>query len=255
MNSTSDRRAFTARDFVSFHRNALLATHSTKHPGYPFGSIVPYDVDDRGRPVIYISRISQHFANLSDDPKACLLVSERFQVDDPQNGGRISLLAHFASVPVDEQDEVSGSYRHRFPDSSAFDLAHDFVFFRGEPAHIRWIAGIGSMGWMDGEAYMKGESDPIVRDALPAVQHMNEDHQDALFDFVHAFGSKEAKGLLESGVPEMIFLRSSGFNIRVRTASAMETVSVPFQKPLEDPGEIRPAMIALLQIARGEASP
>ena len=39
--------------------------HSPKAmPGFPFGSVVPYCLDEQGRPLILISRIAQHTHNL-----------------------------------------------------------------------------------------------------------------------------------------------------------------------------------------------
>ena len=47
--------AKAARDFITFNRNGILSTTSISRPGYPLGSIVPYDVDSQGRLIILIA--------------------------------------------------------------------------------------------------------------------------------------------------------------------------------------------------------
>ena len=81
-----------ARELLLKEYRGVLSTHSKSMPGFPFGSVVPYCLDDQGRPLILISRIAQHTHNLQKDPKCSLLVGER-GAEDVQAVGRITLLA------------------------------------------------------------------------------------------------------------------------------------------------------------------
>ncbi len=57
-----------ARELLLKEYRGVLSTHSKSMPGFPFGSVVPYCLDDQGRPLILISRIAQHTHNLQKTP-------------------------------------------------------------------------------------------------------------------------------------------------------------------------------------------
>ena len=73
----STQVAKNARELLLKEYRGALATQSKAMPGFPFGSVVPYCLDEQGRPLILISRIAQHTHNLQKDPKCSLLVGER----------------------------------------------------------------------------------------------------------------------------------------------------------------------------------
>ena len=66
--------AKNARELLLKEYRGVLSTHSKSMPGFPFGSVVPYCLDELGRPLILISRIAQHTHNLQKDPKCSLFV-------------------------------------------------------------------------------------------------------------------------------------------------------------------------------------
>src|ERR1700688_4587198 len=65
-----------ARTLASLGRIGSLSTHSRKLPGFPFGSMMPYASDDRGRPVFFISSMAMHTQNLQQDLRASLLITQ-----------------------------------------------------------------------------------------------------------------------------------------------------------------------------------
>ncbi len=65
-----------ARTLVHLGRTGSLATLSRKHPGWPFASVMPYAIDDFGRPLILISTMAMHTQNLVENPRASLLVAQ-----------------------------------------------------------------------------------------------------------------------------------------------------------------------------------
>ncbi len=62
-----------ARTLLYLGRIGSLSTLSRKQPGFPFGSVMPYGLDDRGRPIFLISTMAMHTQNLQSDPRASLL--------------------------------------------------------------------------------------------------------------------------------------------------------------------------------------
>ena len=65
-----------ARTLMHSGRIGSLSTISRKQPGFPFGSLMPYGLDDHGRPIFLISTMAMHTQNLQADPRASLFVTE-----------------------------------------------------------------------------------------------------------------------------------------------------------------------------------
>src|SRR5438445_6339463 len=79
-----------ARTLAHLGRTGTLATLSRKHPGHPFASVMPYALDERGRPLILISSMAMHTQNLVADARASLLVAQP-TAGDPLAAGRVTL--------------------------------------------------------------------------------------------------------------------------------------------------------------------
>lgn len=239
------------RNFVTLHRVGTLCTLSHSHPGYPFGSIAPYDVDESGRLILFISRIAEHFRNLQTDPHASLFVADRFGSGDPQAYGRATLLASFAEIPEGECFPVAERYFKRFPEAPGRRIAHDFAFLRGEPERIRWIGGFGDIRWVDGASYRDAVFDPIAYHGMKMIDHMNEDHQDALADIIRAqVGIPEGRGPYR-----MVAMSSRGFTISYNSGSGKTRIDIPFSKELRPSAEslsddVRREIIAVLKVCR-----
>ena len=86
-------------------RIGSLSTLSRKQPGFPFGSVMPYGLDDRGRPIFLISTMAMHTQNLRADPRASLLVTRDDASGDPLGAARVTLIGNVLPIPE------SGGYR------------------------------------------------------------------------------------------------------------------------------------------------
>jgi hypothetical protein len=94
-------------------RMGSLSTLSRKHPGFPFGSVMPYGLDDRGRPIFLISTMAMHTQNLQADPQASLLVMQHDTEGDPLGASRVTLLGNVLPVPKPELAEARKLYLQR----------------------------------------------------------------------------------------------------------------------------------------------
>src|SRR5271169_6610675 len=65
-----------ARTLMHSGRIGTLSTLSRKQLGFPFGSLMPYGLDDRGRPIFLISTMAMHTQNLQADPRASMFLTE-----------------------------------------------------------------------------------------------------------------------------------------------------------------------------------
>src|SRR5436190_12366263 len=85
-----------------------LSTLSRKQPGFPFGSVMPYGLDDHGRPILLISTMAMHTQNLQADSRASLLVTHE-DAGDPLGASRVTLVGNVLLVPVTEVAEAGSS--------------------------------------------------------------------------------------------------------------------------------------------------
>ena len=87
-----------ARTLVYLGRIGSLSTLSRKQPGFPFGSVMPYGLDDHGRPIFLISTMAMHTQNLQADSRASLLVTQE-DAGDPLGASRVTLVGNVLRVP------------------------------------------------------------------------------------------------------------------------------------------------------------
>lgn len=234
------------RDFVTMNRHGVLSTYSRGSKGYPFGSIVSYDITETAQIVIYISLIAEHYKNLVQDPRASLCIFDPFGVHDPQSHARATILTSFEVVPDSERQSVQALYESRFPSAVNYEIAHNFVFMRGTPERIRWIGGFGEIGWVEGSDFTAAKPDILAYSGMDVIKHMNEDHKEALGDFVKAFSSLDPD---EYGI-QMTGIHAGGFTINLAKQANSHTLEIQFPKMITSAEEVRGTIIALLKEAR-----
>src|SRR6202021_388816 len=61
-----------ARTLMYLGRVGSLSTLSRKQPGYPFGSVMPYGLDEHANPVFLISTMAMHTQNCRGTPRSPL---------------------------------------------------------------------------------------------------------------------------------------------------------------------------------------
>jgi len=87
------------RTLVYLGRIGSLSTLSRKQPGFPFGSVMPYGLDDRGRPIFLISTMAMHTHNLQADSRASLLVTQQDIGGDPLGAARVTVVGNVLAIP------------------------------------------------------------------------------------------------------------------------------------------------------------
>lgn len=231
-----------ARDFVTMNKHAVLSTTSVDKPGYPFGSIVPYDIDNQARIIIQVADISQHYKNLTADHRGSIIVTDQFGSHDPQAHARATVLAEFSKVPNDEFEEVGWSYKGRFPESLERERAHGFLYLRGVPTAVRWIGGFGEIGWISAQNFSDAAADPLAYIALDIIDHMNADHEEAMKTLISAKSDIDPKGKKVM----MTNIRSTDFTLQAINGIGSERLTVDFPEPVGDASKARGALISML---------
>src|SRR5438876_10324106 len=88
-----------ARTLMYLGRIGSLSTLSRRQSGFPFGSVMPYGLDDHGRPIFLISTMAMHTQNLQADPRASLLVTRDDTDAAPLGASRVTLVGNVRLVP------------------------------------------------------------------------------------------------------------------------------------------------------------
>lgn len=229
-----------ARQLLLQSYQGVLSTHSQHLLGYPFGSVVPFCLDEQGHVIILISELAQHTKNVKVDARCSLLVLA--EGDDIQSAARLTLLADAAIVPANEVELIAQRYYRYFPQSQDFHRVHDFSFWRLSPIKFRFIGGFGRIHWLEPSLLVNPFFGALETDM---VQHMNEDHADALPLYCHQAHIDVPKNT----VLTMIGIDSEGFHLRIGD----KIVYIAFPQPVDSPQQVRASLVSMLKDARAGA--
>ena len=221
-------KAHAARTLFLKEGFGVLSTISLDVPGYPFGSIVPYCVDELCRPLIYISHIAQHTRNILTDPRVSLTVIERkTDSDDVQAHGRVTCIANARRIR-DQESEAQERYFRYFPSARQYEQTHDFAFFRLELVRVRFIGGFGQIYWVEPDEFATKNPFSFQQESR-IIGHMNKDHAEALRHY-------------SGGSPSvMTGIDAEGFDLLV----SGRKLRVEFDTPVQNMEEARQALIAM----------
>ncbi|HEY0293413.1 MAG TPA: DUF2470 domain-containing protein [Hansschlegelia sp.] len=166
----------TARSLLRAARRASLATLD-RAGGQPYVSLIGIASDEDGAPLLLVSNLARHAANIAGDARASVLAAE-IGAGDPLAHPRVTLFGRCTAV---DKSAKKARWLARQPDSAMyFDFA-DFHMLRLEPEGAHLVAGFGrivDVAW--NELRTETVDAAALFGAEPGiVAHMNEDHDDA----------------------------------------------------------------------------
>lgn len=235
-----------ARTLVAQTAVGTLATLSDD--GGPWASLVSYAALQDGSPVLFVSTLAEHGRNLVRDTRASLVVAETPSGNDPLANGRVTLAGRVVS-PEGEQEAIArAAYLAAVPTARYYAGFGDFSLYVLQVERVRWVGGYGRMDSADAEAYANAEADP-VGSAAGAIEHLNDDHADALLVMAQALG----------GYPDAESARCTaadryGLDLVVGTPRGTAPARVGFAEPVTDPAGLRGATVELTRRARTTAT-
>jgi putative heme iron utilization protein len=235
-----------ARTLVYMARIGSLSTLSRKQPGFPFGSVMPYGLDDHGRPIFLISTMAMHTQNLEADARASLLVTQEDSDGEPLGASRVTLVGNVLPVPNNELAEVRKLYLERHANSKYWVDFEDFSFYRMDVVDIYYVGGFGVMGWVSASEYIRSQPDPLAESMAEIIQHMNADHKDALVLLAGKFAGIESQEATMTAVDRL------GFQVRVKTQDGMRGARIAFLREVSNPAETRKVLVEMVQQARSQ---
>jgi heme iron utilization protein len=235
-----------ARTLVYLTRIGSLSTLSRKQPGFPFGSVMPYGLDENGRPTFLISTMAMHTQNLQADPRASLLVTQGDAGGDPLGASRVTLVGNVLPVPEAEVAEARKLYLARYANSKYWVDFEDFSFYRMEVVDTYYVGGFGVMGWVSASEYLRSQPDPLADSMAEIIQHMNADHKDALVLLARTFARIEAQEATMTAVDRL------GFQVRLKTQDGIRGARIAFFREVSNPAETRKVLVEMVQQARSK---
>jgi putative heme iron utilization protein len=237
-----------ARTLIYLGRVGSLSTLSRKQPGFPFGSVMPYGLDNHGRPIFLISTMAMHTQNLQADPRASLLVTPTDAEGDPLGASRVTLVGNVALLPESEVAEARKLYLTRHVNSKYWVDFEDFSFYRMDVLDIYYVGGFGVMGWVSASEYDRSRPDPLVDSTSEIIQHMNADHKDALVLLARKFARVESQEAAMTAVDRL------GFHVRLKTPDGLRGVRIAFLREVNNPAETRKVLVEMVQQAHQRPS-
>lgn len=153
--TVAPRHAELCRALTARARVATLSTHARDPEGHPYGSLVAFACDARGRPLLLLSTLAEHTSNLEARAESSLLVCEPGPPDaDPLSLGRVTILGVTTRVPEAERADARATFLAREPRAAAYVDFKDFAFYRLEPRALRFVGGFGRMSWVGADDYL-----------------------------------------------------------------------------------------------------
>ncbi|MDJ0741176.1 MAG: DUF2470 domain-containing protein [Gammaproteobacteria bacterium] len=231
--SSAEQQAAGARQLLAGTLHGVLSTHSLEHPGFPFGSLVPYVIGNDGLPVMLLSHLSQHTKNVDVDPRCGLVVIESGSGDIQQLGR----LSGIGELRAEGRCDDAERYFRYFPASRSYHEQLGFRFYRFRPQRFHWNGGFATARWFGNDRIVM--PNPLTDDVQQRiVTHMNADHAAALAGYLEDVGEH---GATPDATVEMVGIDAEGIDIRV----ADRIVRIALPEPINDADSAREALVRM----------
>ncbi|MGB0640752.1 MAG: HugZ family protein [Myxococcota bacterium] len=232
-----------ARTLAEDVGTATLCTVSQDPSGHPYGSFVAYSMDGP-TPIFLVSKLAEHTRNMLQDERVSLLVAEP-GTGDPLARGRVTLLGTCSELTGEAEASARESYLKKHPGSSYYIDFRDFSLWGLTVTSLRYIGGYGRMSWVQETDWNGADPDPIAPFATRIIDHMNDDHEQALRDMCIAFTkAKDFSSVVMNGIDRY------GFEMSVKTEQGPRPIRLAFASEISDAMEARKQLVALTKKAR-----
>jgi putative heme iron utilization protein len=233
-----------SRTLLHVTKVGVLSTHSHRHEGFPFGSVMPYALDADGNPLLLISSMAMHTQNLVRDPRASLLVTALEAAHDPLGAERVTVIGNVTEVGKADLDAAREAYLSRHENARYWVDFEDFAFYLMKVVELYFVGGFAVMGWVDNHEFSQARPDPLAETAVGILAHMNADHADSL-----VLIARHIKGI-EAEDAKMTAVDRLGFHVRLKTADRVRSVRIGFPSAVKSPDDCRNALVEMVRQAR-----
>lgn len=232
-----------ARTLVHATNEAALATLSDG--GDPWASLVTYGPLPDGAPVLLVSRLAEHGRNLARDPRASVVIDDAAP-GDVLGRGRVTLAGRAEAPAGTARDTALAAHCDNVPGADYYAGFGDFTVWVLRVERVRWVGGFGRMNSATAEEYAAAEADPTALAAAGAIEHLNDDHADALLLMAQKLG-----GHPDATEAICTAIDRHGIDLRVITPRGKGETRVGFAGSVTRPDGLRAATVELTRRARG----
>jgi putative heme iron utilization protein len=205
----------------------------------PYVSLAMVAVDYSAAPLLLLSNLADHTRNIKADPRVSLLFDGTLGMSTPLAGARATVQG---TVAVSTREADRDRYVRRHPDAEQYLSFGDFNLYRLQVERAHLVAGFGRIHWVAAaEILFPAENaTPLEAREADIVDHMNEDHADAVQLYAERLLGRAGTGWRLSGVdPEGADLRVKG-----------ETARLWFEAPVMDAEACRAELVRQVKRAR-----
>ena len=231
-----------AKSLLRRSRQGALATLMAG-TGDPYCSLVNVASAPDGSPILLISRLAVHTKNILADARVSLMLDERAP-GDPLEGARIMLAGRAEEADNDDREMLRRRYLNAHPSAEAFVDFKDFSFFRIRASGAHLVAGFGRIIDLKPEQFLTDISDAtaLVEAEQGAVEHMNEDHREAMNLYAaKLLGAGSADWRCTGCDPDGFDLQAGSVALRLE-----------FPERVTTPGDLRKVLVKLAEQARAK---
>lgn len=217
-----------ARQLLRATRAGTLSTND-RHTGHPFGSLVNVATAADGSPVLLLSRLATHTANLERDGRASILLAATGK-GDPLAHPRLTVLG---SLVRDDDPALRRRFLAHHPKAELYAALPDFSVWRMMVAAFHLNGGFARAADLTPEDVLSDLSgaDELLAAEESAIAHMNQDHAEAVTLYATVLagapdGHWKVTGLDPDGLDLAAgdFTRRVAFPERITTAAQLRTV-------------------------------
>jgi hypothetical protein len=231
-----------AKSLLRRSRQGALATLMAG-TGDPYCSLVNVASAPDGSPILLISRLAVHTRNILADARVSLMLDERAP-GDPLEDARIMLAGRAEEADNDDREMLRRRYLNAHPSAEAFVDFKDFSFFRIRASGAHLVAGFGRIIDLKPEQFLTDISDAtaLVEAEQGAVEHMNEDHREAMYLYAaKLLGAGSADWRCTGCDPDGFDLQAGSVALRLE-----------FPERVTTPGDLRKVLVKLAEQARAK---
>lgn len=240
---TDDQAIRLARTILRTARHGAIAVLQPG-TGAPLASRVAVATDHDGAPLILISGLAAHTGAIEADPRCSLLLGEPGK-GDAMAHARITIACTAEKIARDDPRHARIEWRFlsHCPKSKLYAGLGDFAFYRLEPGGASLNGGFGKAFALTRENLLTaGERlDAIAAAERGAVEHMNDDHADAVANYARYLAKAQGdEGWVMTGID------ADGFDL----AAGDRVLRIFFDTPLADAPDMHKTLVAMAIEAR-----
>ncbi|RVU36364.1 DUF2470 domain-containing protein [Hwanghaeella grinnelliae] len=233
------RGLIRAQDRATLATKMRAGQETVEGVGAPYASLVLMGSGPDAAPLLLLSTLADHTKNLLADPVCSLMVDGTKGLTDPLTGARATLQGRLEKT---DDRGLMERYIRRHPSAAMYAGFGDFSLYRMSVQRAHLVAGFGRIHWVGAEdvLYDMAGSGDLAQQEGGVVDHMNDDHGDAVGLYANVLLNRPGVGWRMTGVdPEGADLRRDG-----------DIARLAFDKPVSDAESARVELVRLVKRAR-----